>query len=260
MNLTWLDGSSWLIEMAGVRVLLDPWLVGDLVFGNAPWFFRGFRTQPIPIPENVSLILLSQGLPDHAHPETLKQFDRSIPVVGSPEAAKVARDLGFTTVTALAPSETLTWQNQIEFKAFPGSPLGPQVVGNAYVLKDLASQTTLYTEPHGYHSPKLKEVAPVDVVLTPLVGLKLPLVGAFIQAGDRALDLLQMLQPQVVLPTTTTPGGQTQFTGWLINLISAAGSVEEFCDRIRQTLPTTQVLTPISGRCIDVPLKERQRV
>ena len=32
MYLTWLDSNSWLIEMGGKRVLLDPWLVGSLIF------------------------------------------------------------------------------------------------------------------------------------------------------------------------------------------------------------------------------------
>ena len=34
MHLTWLDSNSWLIEMGGQRILLDPWLSGPLVFGN----------------------------------------------------------------------------------------------------------------------------------------------------------------------------------------------------------------------------------
>ncbi len=258
MNLTWFGSNSWLIEMAGERVLLDPWLVGDLVFGNMPWFIRAFHTKPVSIPENVSLILLTQGLPDHAHPETLKQLDRKIPVVGPSSAAKVAKSLGFETVTALPPSETLSWK-QIEIKAFPGAPLGPQAVGNAYVLKDLESQTTLYNEPHGYYSKTLKETAPVDVVLTPLVGLNLPVLGPFIRGNNYALDLIQMLQPQVVLPTTTADG-DVKFTGLLNQFISAQGSLNEFCDRLRQTLPTAQVIAPTPSQRMDIPLQVRANV
>ncbi|MEM1369418.1 MAG: MBL fold metallo-hydrolase, partial [Cyanobacteria bacterium P01_H01_bin.15] len=32
MHLTYLDSNSWLIELAGQQILLDPWLVDDLVF------------------------------------------------------------------------------------------------------------------------------------------------------------------------------------------------------------------------------------
>jgi L-ascorbate metabolism protein UlaG (beta-lactamase superfamily) len=258
MNLTWFDSNSWLIEMAGVRVLLDPWLVGDLVFGNAPWFFRATHPQPIPIPENLSLILLSQGLPDHAHPETLQRLDRSIPVVGSPSAANVAQSLGFQSVTALTHPETFVWQNQIQIQAFPGSLVGPKRVENAYVLTDLSTQSKLYYEPHGNHSPIVKTAAPVDVVLAPLVNLNLPLVGAFIRGGDRALELIQWLQPQVVLPTTSS--AEIEYGGFLNTLISAEGTMADFCDRLRQAVPTAQVLTPTPHQLIALPLRAKQAI
>jgi L-ascorbate metabolism protein UlaG (beta-lactamase superfamily) len=258
MNLTWFDSNSWLIEMAGVRVLLDPWLVGDLMFGNTPWFFKAAHRQPVAIPDNLSFILLSQGLPDHAHVETLKRLDRTIPVVGSPNAAKVAQSLGFGFITALAHTETFVWKNTLEVRAFPGSLVGPQLIENAYVLTNLRDQTKLYYEPHGNHSPQIKTVAPVDVVIAPLVSLKLPLVGEFIRGGDRALELLQWLQPQVVLPTTTD--GDVEYEGFLNKLISAQGTMQSFGDRLHQILPTVQLLTPAPGQCISIPLQTRQPI
>jgi L-ascorbate metabolism protein UlaG (beta-lactamase superfamily) len=256
MNLTWFDSNSWLIEMNSVRVLLDPWLVGDLMFGNTPWFFKATHRQPITIPDNLSFILLSQGLPDHAHVETLKQLDRAIPVVGSPNAAKVAQSLGFESITALAHDETFVWSNTLEVRAFPGSLVGPQLVENAYVLTNLKDQTKLYYEPHGNHSPKIKAVAPVDAVIVPLVSLKLPLVGAFIQGGDRALELIQWLQPQVVLPTTTD--GDVEYEGFLNKLISAEGTMQAFSDRLHQILPTAQLLTPAPGQRMSIALQTKQ--
>ena len=67
MYLTWLDVNSWLIELAGRRILVDPWLVGSQMFGNLDWLFKGVRSNPRPIPDNIDLILLSQGLEDHTH-------------------------------------------------------------------------------------------------------------------------------------------------------------------------------------------------
>jgi L-ascorbate metabolism protein UlaG (beta-lactamase superfamily) len=257
MNLTWFDGNSWLIEMAGARVLLDPWLVGDLMFGNTPWFFKATHRQPFAIPNNLSFVLLSQGLPDHAHVETLEQLDRALPVVGSPNAAKVAQSLGFQSITSLAHTETFVWNDALEVHAFPGSLVGPQLVENAYVLTNLNNQTKLYYEPHGNHSPKIKAVAPVDVVIAPLVSLKLPLVGAFIRGGDRALELMQWLQPQVVLPTTTD--GDVESEGFLNKLISTEGTLHAFGDRLHQILPTAQILTPAPGQCINIPLQNKQQ-
>lgn len=51
MELTWLDSNSWLIDWGNKRILLDPWLVGPLVFGGAEWLFKAERTACRPIPD-----------------------------------------------------------------------------------------------------------------------------------------------------------------------------------------------------------------
>ena len=117
MNLTYLDSNSWLIEIDGQRILLDPWLVGELTFGNAGWLFRGKKNNPQPIPENIDLILLSQGLEDHAHPPTLKKLDKQIPVVASPNAAKVVQELGYATVNTLDHHESFSLGEKVLIKA-----------------------------------------------------------------------------------------------------------------------------------------------
>jgi L-ascorbate metabolism protein UlaG (beta-lactamase superfamily) len=258
MNVTWFDSNSWLIEIAGERILLDPWLVGKLMFGNAPWFFQASHRQSIAIPENLSLILLSQGLPDHAHRETLQQLDRMIPVVGSPSAAQVAESLGFKTVTALPHPQTLSWNERLTIQAFPGSLVGPTLVENAYLLTDVQHQTKLYYEPHGNHSPTVKTAAPVDVIITPLVNLNLPLVGSFIKGGETALELMQWLQPQVVLPTTASD--EVEYSGFLNKLISAEGTLESFGERLHQVVPEAQVIMPVPFEPIHLPLKGRTTV
>ena len=225
MYLTWLDSNSWLIELAGKRILLDPWLVGDLTFGNLTWLFRGYRHQERSLPESLDLILLSQGLEDHAHPETLKRLDKSIPVVGSPSAAAVAQQLGFSQVTALKHGETFTLDH-LTIQATPGSPLGPMVQENGYLLKELTSGVKLYYEPHGFHAPTLIENAPIEVVITPLIDLALPIVGSIIKGTESALKLAQAVHPQVMLPTAA--GGDILFDGWLLSLLKAIGSPDEF--------------------------------
>jgi L-ascorbate metabolism protein UlaG (beta-lactamase superfamily) len=255
LYLTWFDGNSWMIEMAGSRILLDPWLVGELVFGGAPWFFRGTHASSWQLPQEVDLILLSQGLPDHTHPETLQQLDKNIPVVGSPNAAKVVQQLGFKTVTSLSPGESFCWQEKLEIAAFPGSPIGPTLVENAFVLKDLKSQGSLYYEPHGYHSAAVKTMAPVDVIITPLVDLALPVVGSLIRGGERALVLAQWLQPQIMLPSAA--GGEVQYTGLLNSILSLKGSVATFRDRIRTVLPDCQVIDPKVGDRMQLLVKDR---
>lgn len=223
MQLTWLDSNSWSIELGGKNILLDPWLVGDLTFGNLPWLFRGTKTVERAIPAPIDLILLSQGLPDHAHPPTLQALDRSIPVLASPSAAKVVKDLGYQQVTAIAPGESHSWAG-IEFQAVPGSPVGPGAIENGYILRH--AEHSLYYEPHGYHHPSLADQCPVEVIITPTINLMLPLLGAVIKGQESALQVCETLQPRYILPTAA--GGDVDFSGLLMQVLKAEGSGAEF--------------------------------
>jgi len=251
MNLTYLDSNSWLIEIDGKRILLDPWLVGKLTFGNLPWLFEGKKNNLQPIPENIDLILLSQGLEDHAHPPTLEQLDKSIPVVASPNAEKVVQDLGYKTITALDHGSNFKL-GQVEIKAIPGSPIGPTLVENGYIIKGLESGKNIYYEPHGYHSESLKEETSIDVVITPLINLKLPLIGAVIKGQSTALKLCQWLNPQVILATAA--GGDIDFQGLVMSILKAEGTVEDFNELLQQNKLATKVIDPQSGETIELSL------
>ena len=86
MQLTYFGANGWLLELAGQRLLLDPWLVGPLRFGGAGWLFEGRLPREWPIPGDLDGLLLSQGLPDHAHPATLERLPKELPVIGSAAA------------------------------------------------------------------------------------------------------------------------------------------------------------------------------
>jgi L-ascorbate metabolism protein UlaG (beta-lactamase superfamily) len=251
LYLTYLDVNSWLIEWAELRILVDPWFVGPLVFGNAPWFFKTERRSPRPIPENIDLILLSQGIEDHAHPPTLAQCDRAIPVIASPTAAQVVEKLGYSTITALKPGEI--WQgDRLQIQAVPGAALGPMVTENGYVITNPATQQRLYYEPHGMHSATVQDSGPIDVVITPLIDLKLPLLGAFIQGASTALPLAQAVTPQFMLPTAA--GGDVVATGFLTNILQSSGTIAAFQAALQAHNLTTQVLEPTPGDRTPIPL------
>lgn len=252
MYLTWLDSNSWLLEIGQKRILIDPWLVGPLVFGNAAWLFKGERNTPRTIPDNIDLILLSQGLEDHAHPATLKQLDKAIPVVGSPNAAKVVQELGYTQVRVLEHGETYSINNQVEIKAVPGSPIGPTLVENGYLLTEVETGFTVYYEPHGFHSQTLKQAPQIDVAITPIVDLALPLIGPIIKGTQSALQLVEWVKPQVILPTAA--GGDLKFEGLLISLLKDVGSVEDFRSMLARHNLSTRVLNPQPGERFEVPL------
>jgi L-ascorbate metabolism protein UlaG (beta-lactamase superfamily) len=245
MELTYLDSNSWLIEMAGKRILLDPWLVGSLTFGNTPWLFKGDRPQDRAVPENIDLILLSQGLPDHAHPPTLRHLDHSLPVVASPSGAKVVQEIGYQTIHPLAHDQKFTC-DRLEILALKGSPVGPTTSENGYLLKDLDTGHTLYYEPHGYHPPALKQYAPIDVVVTPLINLTLPLLGPVIKGQATALEVCEWVRPRVILPTAA--GGDISFEGLLMKVLKPQGTVADFKTMLHQKQLDTLVLDPLPGQ------------
>ena len=252
MNLTYLDSNSWLIEIDGKRILLDPWLVGELIFANSPWLFRGKKNNPQPIPKNIDLILLSQGLEDHAHPPTLKALDRNIPVIASPNGAKVVRDLGYTSVTTLEHQSSFNLEESIEIEAVPGSPIGPTLVENGYIIKGLKSGKNIYYEPHGYHDDSLNEAAPIDVIITPIINLKLPLLGAVIKGQESALQVCKQLKPQVILATAA--GGDIAYEGIITSVLTADGTVEKFNRLLTENNLTTRAVDPQSGETIELAL------
>ncbi|MDJ1169667.1 MBL fold metallo-hydrolase [Roseofilum sp. BLCC_M154] len=252
MYLTYLDSNSWLLELGGQKILIDPWLFGPLVFGNLPWLFKGYRPQDRTLPEGVDLIILSQGLEDHAHPQTLKQLNKNLPVVGSPNAAKVVKAFGYTDIHTLEHGQTYRLNEQVEIQAVPGSPIGPTLVENGYIFKELSSGKTVYYEPHGYHSPTLKEQGQIDVIITPMIDLGLPLVGPIIKGTESALKVAEWVKPQVMLPTAA--GGDVQFEGLLISLLIAEGTVEEFQQKLSAQGLSTQALSPTPGERLEVVL------
>jgi len=251
MNLTYFDSNSWLIELGGKRILLDPWLVGKLTFGNQNWLFEGTKKNLQPIPQEIDLILLSQGLEDHAHPPTLKELDKQIPVVASPNAAKVVRELGYQNITVLEHQENHQL-DRIQIKAVPGSPIGPTLTENGYLITELESGKKIYYEPHGYHSDAIKAETDVDVIITPLIDLKLPLLGAVIKGQSTALEICQKLHPQVIL--STAAGGEVDFKGVITSILSADGTIEQFNHLLAQNNLTTKAIDPQSGETIELSL------
>lgn len=252
MQLTWLDSNSWLWEIAGKRILLDPWLVGSLVFGNQAWLFQGEKPQAIPIPENLDLILLSQGLEDHAHPPTLKLLDRRIPVVASPKAAQVVQGLGYEQVTTLKPGEIYRLDDALTIKAIAGSLMGPQAIENAYIVEDLTTGHRLYYEPHGNHSAQLKSETPIDVVITPVVGFSLLHLVPVLKGQKTTLELCQTLQPQVVLPTSGA--GEAEYKGALVSILKFEGTIPQFQASLKQAGLATTVIEPKTGEPVTLSL------
>ena len=263
MKLTWFDANSWLIEAGGQRVLIDPWLVGKLVFGGMDWLVRGVRQDPsdpkrsidLEIPGNIDLILLSQGLADHAHSETLARLDKSISVVASPDGAKVARDRGFKSVSAIDHGESLKL-NGLDIQAFVGAPVGALKKENAYILTFLEGKERLYYEPHGYPDAEhLKNVAAVDVAITPMADIDLLKVAPVIRGSIAATQLAELLNPQVMLPTAQN--GRVTYEGLISPVIKEKGGSKAIAAQFEAQGLGIRVVAPEPGETVTLELVAR---
>jgi L-ascorbate metabolism protein UlaG (beta-lactamase superfamily) len=250
MKLTWIDLNSWIFDLAGQTILVDPWLVDPLVFYGLPWLFTANHSQsPAYTPESlppIDLILLSQGLDDHCHQPTLERLDRQIPVIASPTAAKVARALGYAKVSAIAHWQALEFSPTLQITAIPGAEIQPGQVENGYLLRDRSAGKTLYYEPHQFPNQveTKQQLGAIDVAITPVIGQIFPLLGEVIMGTEQALQMVEVLQPRFILPTTR---GDIRASGILPMLVRSIGSVEEFRDRLIASGASTQLLVPNPG-------------
>ncbi len=216
---TYYGANGWLIEINRTRILVDPWLNGDLTFPPGDWLIKGELSKEIDVPVNINYLLLTQGQPDHTHLPTLDKLNKSIPVIGSEAACKIVRKIGFTKVNILKPGESFKNKN-LNILATSGASV-PNVE-NGYII-DLASDS-IYIEPHGFLDKKISP-RKIDLVITPVIDFSLPLAGKFIKGKTVLPHLIKIFNPSTIMASTT--GGKINFTGLINNLIKVDGSVED---------------------------------
>ena len=142
----YLGSNGWLIKFDKTNLIIDPWLTGDLIFPPGEWFFKGSLEKEILIEEEINIILLTQGLPDHCHIPTLRKFKKNIDIICPNSAKETLEKLGFTSIKVLKPSVKIK-QKGLEIEATAGAPV-PQIE-NGYIVKDEKGKG-FYIEPHGY--------------------------------------------------------------------------------------------------------------
>mmetsp|Transcript_6204 Transcript_6204/g.15978 ORF Transcript_6204/g.15978 Transcript_6204/m.15978 type:complete len:345 (+) Transcript_6204:138-1172(+) len=236
------EGNSWGVrfDRAGVNMLVDPWLVGDLTFADQDWLYKGVKQTNLPgsvsdLTSDVDFLLISQGLEDHAHRPTLKQLDKNLPVVCSPSAAEVCRKLNFKTVISLGAGESCEMcGGKISITAAAGALVGPpwSTREAAFVVREtVPGGISLYYEPHcDYDFFDIRRIGTVDVVVSPVVSVDVagfPLVKGY----DGVAELARILRPSVIVPLLN---GDIEQEGPLSQAVSSRGSVAELPELLRK--------------------------
>ena len=216
---TYYGANGWLIELDNIRILLDPWLNGNLTFPPGDWLIKGELAKEIEVPKDINFILLTQGQPDHTHLPTLERINKSIPIIASESAGRIVRKIGFKTIHILKPQDTFTYNN-LKIEATKGAYV-PNIE-NGYIIDHKID--SLYIEPHGFLDNKIKS-RHIDLVITPVIDFALPIAGKFIKGKTILPELIKLFNPTNVLASTT--GGDITFTGLINNLISVDGSFDD---------------------------------
>ncbi|CAL0315311.1 unnamed protein product [Lupinus luteus] len=234
-KLTYLEGNSWLWNVGGANILVDPILVGNLDFG-IPWLYdaakkvlKKFQLSDLP---EIDCVLITQSLDDHCHLKTLKPFSQKFPsvrVIGTPNAKSLLDPL-FRNVTYLEPGQSSDIEtnngSKITVKATAGPVLGPpwQRPENGYLVTSPQGQLSLYYEPHCAYNQSSIENEKADIVITPVIKQLLPSF-TLVSGQEDAVRLAKLLQAKFIVPMRN---GDLDGKGILASIIQSEGTIESF--------------------------------
>lgn len=260
---TSLDNNGFVLRYGDLTVVVDPWLYGDLIFGNSSVYQMGKQSPASPASDvskfpidTIDALLLTQGLEDHAHPPTLEKLRKDIPVFAAPAAKPLLQSLGYSNVTYLKHGSTNDVLPGVTLTALQGARVGPPWSERQIaLLLQFDAGCSLYHEPHGEHVwPDLPK--PVDVAIAPYI-------NAYIAApngGPKILDLVYGIDSLVKLCRTVQPKACVAFdnsrgenpSGFLVDFINGAGSVDD----LRQAFNANTDLTDVKLIVGQQPMEE----
>ncbi len=243
------DYQSWALEIGGKRVVIDPWLSDEMSLPPGHWLFGRRREAPKPITTwlPVDALVLSAHFSDHLHPATLKQLPPQTPVFASKVAAKHARKLGFTNVTALSDADQATVLPGLTVTAIaPNFPYSHNSIG--FLFEGDGSR--LYFETHIVNFERAKtRIGEVDCLVAPMQSVRVAGIP-FVQSLERSVEVAKVLKPKQWLPT----GDDPKLAHGLFHslLISYRGELPEFAPMLKAAGLETQFLTPAPGEPVRV--------
>ena len=268
LTYTSLEGNTWTAELSHTktRVLTDPWLVGNLTFGGLDFIYSGSKRVATPdtidldaVAKNTDFVLVTMSIDDHCHVPTLKALverNADLPIVASPSAAKVARDIGFRVVYELDHGEEAVLKDgDIVIKATEGALVGPpwSKRENGFVIQE-KDGISVYYEPHADYNPSsVESIGACDVIISPpctqsLLGYDL------VKGKTDTIPLLKMLKPKAIIALMNA---EFDGSGPLAALISESGGPDTLEQQIKESPSVdqdTRVFVPKAGEPLVVEM------
>jgi L-ascorbate metabolism protein UlaG (beta-lactamase superfamily) len=246
LHVTRIGHSCHLVEIAGQRLLTDPW------FTVTPTYDPGepvsLSVEQLP---DLDGVIITHEHYDHCDLDALARYrEPGVPVVVPPTVAVQARDHGFTDVRVLEP-----WQHTqiggVTITAAPGKHGVPEIT---YVLQGEAR--TVYFGGDTLAIPELGELPErfghFDLALLPTNGLCIrPMNGQqVVMNATEAAELTAVLRPDVAIPH------HYAFTsGWLGDRLITRSDPDprHFAEAARRLAPATTVLLNLPGARVSIP-------
>lgn len=187
------DDCSWLWEIDGLKVVVDPWFSPSQVDGH-PLFSEQFHITQQPLVSDLprpDYLFISNPFTDHCNKETLLQFDRSIPVIAKRSILKkISAWKHFNQLIALenAPVRITEYR--------PGYFL--DLVHSAYLIE--GEEGNILFAPHG---AKRKDLPKADILITTTTRYHLPFwLGGTVNLGrEQAEQLYKQCEAKLFLAT-----------------------------------------------------------
>ncbi|MCB0477968.1 MAG: MBL fold metallo-hydrolase [Crocinitomicaceae bacterium] len=199
--------NSWWVDLNGVKILIDPWLVGTEVdyFGwfNTQWH----RTKPISLDDlpDFDLVLITQKYPDHFHKETLQLIQPKL-IVGP-------KSIGKSMNKILPSSQFIPFDRKIKNVGelsfnLHHLPTKRKIdpIYDALIIED--GKNAIFLATHGFaldekNQELLSELPDFDLLLTPFNRYKLPVfLGGEVAPGIKSVEkLIHELDPKFVAAT-----------------------------------------------------------
>ena len=195
LRITDIGHSTMLIELAGLRILTDPWFT-DPVFGivthsKSP----GMTIEDVP---DIDVVLVSHGHFDHCDLKALSKLNKSATVI-VPESKTAGRikKLGYSEVAVLAPWESRVISN-VSVTAVPASHPVPEC---GYVMA--SAGTAVYFGGDTRYVSELQQIGEtfdIEVALLPINGLRLPFLGKVAMDPADAAEAALQLKARIAIP------------------------------------------------------------
>jgi L-ascorbate metabolism protein UlaG (beta-lactamase superfamily) len=266
--LTHLEVNGFLLSTSDRTILIDPLLEGPLDFGLSSSIYQGSK-RVLPeygltecLPPRIDCILITQGLDDHAHLPTLQKLKTKFPmilVIAPPSARPTLQKAGFlgNNVRYIRPGQDSKLfpdahsASRLTIRATQGALVGPpwQARENGYIITG-SSCPSIYIEPHvEFQKRALEQLAPVDVVISPISGQGLAPGFELVHGPQETLKLCHILKPRCLVPINN---GELHTIGALSPFITEIGSAREFQELLEVSGLDTRLVEISAGKDVRV--------